>query len=143
MTEATVIRTESGRFAKGSSGNPAGRPPAATAALRQQLQERGPEVAQVVIDAALSGDLAACRLVLDRIAPPLKATTAPLSVQLPEGGSLSDKAEALINAAAAGQLPTDAAVQMVGAVGALARIVEVSQLEARLSTLETIMRAKQ
>ena len=50
--------------------------------------------------------------------------------------SLSDIANAFIKAAADGKLSPDVAAQMVSAVGALARVVEIDELKERLIALE-------
>lgn len=55
----------SGRFTKGQSGNPSGRPSRGRTDLRQKLEKDADKVLDVVMELALAGDLAACKLVLD------------------------------------------------------------------------------
>lgn len=138
-TLAPITRTAGGKFAAGQSGNPAGRPKSESAAVRARLQEHGPEVAAVVLERALAGDLFAAKLVLDRIAPPLKARAEPVQIDLPAGAGIVAQAQAVLAAAAAGQLPVDQAVALVGAVGDLARIVEVEQLQRELAELRQMI----
>jgi hypothetical protein len=68
--------TGSGRFSKGASGNPAGRPLGsrnhATLLMESLLQGQAEQLIQKTIDMALAGDTNAMRLCLDRIIPARK-----------------------------------------------------------------------
>ncbi len=132
----TPSRLPNGRFPPGASGNPTGRPKTESAALRAELAEHGPAIASVVIEAAIGGDLQAAKLVLDRISPPLKAQAAPVLLDLPREENATGTATAIIRAAADGEIPSDVAAQLVTAVGALARIIEIDELKDRLESLE-------
>ena len=83
MTE-NAGSNQGGRFQPGQSGNPAGKPKGArhkTTLLAEKLMSDDAEaIVKKVIEAA-KGDLAAARLVLDRIAPPRKAS--PIDIALP------------------------------------------------------------
>lgn len=136
MAEDQAKRDKSGKWLKGASPNPAGRPNSANTQLKRQLAKHGEAVVQKVVDAALAGDLTACKLVLDRISAPLKATDAPVSITLPTDAGLAGTARAFVQAAADGKLPPDVAGQLVTAVASLARIVEIDEMERRLSALE-------
>lgn len=139
MTQTSEVkRASKGRFAKGVSGNPSGRPKQASTLLREQLKEHGAEVAQKVIDSALQGDMQAAKMVLDRLAPPLKAQAAPVTIDLPEAAGLAGTAKAVIASAASGELAPDIAAQMVAAVGQLARISEIDELLKRVERLEKV-----
>lgn len=133
-----VKRASKGRFAKGVSGNPAGRPKQASTLLREQLKEHGAEVAQKVIDAALQGDMQAAKMILDRLAPPLKPVAQAVQIALPQDAGLAGTAKAFVDAAASGAIPSDQAAQMVGAVGQLARISEIDELLRRVERLEKV-----
>ncbi len=132
----TDIRDTSGRFKPGKSGNPNGRPRSASAELRKQLSRHGAELVEKAVELALAGDVAALRICLDRIAPPLKAQAAPLSVELPADAGLAGTARAFVDAAASGEIPADTAGQMVTALASLARVQEVDELAARIAALE-------
>ena len=134
--QQTDIRDKSGRWVKGSTPNPSGRPKAASAELKRQLAQHGTEVVQTVVDAALAGDLTACKLVLDRISPALKPVASPINIELPDNAGLAGTARAFVDAAANGKIPPDVAGQLVTAVASLARITEIDELERRLTALE-------
>ncbi len=69
----------------------------------------------------------------------MKAQTAPFKLHIPETGSIAEIANSFIKAAADGLLPPDVAVQMVSAVGNLARVVEIDELKGRLAALEMVI----
>jgi len=91
-----------GRFSRGRSGNPAGRPrgipnPAARAALL--LDGEAEALARKAVDLALAGDPAALRLCLDRVLGPRRGR--PVALALPPIDSAADLAAALAAVAAA------------------------------------------
>jgi hypothetical protein len=61
-------------FQPGKSGNPKGRKPGQTpgAQIRKAIEERKDDILQTVINAAVNGDMTACKMLLDRITPSLK-----------------------------------------------------------------------
>src|SRR5207244_4944273 len=72
-------------FQKGQSGNPAGRPRGivnrATALAQNLLSERAEWIARKVIELAEEGDMAAIRVCMDRLVPPIKHQ--PVAGELP------------------------------------------------------------
>jgi Family of unknown function (DUF5681) len=84
-------------FQKGQSGNPEGRPNgsrnAATLALETLLDGQAQALTQKAIDVALTGDIPALRLCLDRILPPRKGS--PVAFDLPEMRTLNDAVPAM------------------------------------------------
>ncbi|RKD75785.1 DUF5681 domain-containing protein [Kushneria marisflavi] len=136
-SDKEAVRGDRGRFKKGRSGNPAGRPKGSVnTQLRKQLEPHTPALVEKVVQAALAGDMAAMKLCLDRILPPLKASAQTINVDLPNDGSLSDTARAFVDAAARGDIPGDLAAQLVQAIGQTARVIEVDDLQRRLEALE-------
>jgi len=125
-------------FRKGQSGNPKGRPRTGSkvAALREQIAEHVPGIVKRLIDAALAGDMQASRLLLDRVLPPLRAEDGAIKINLPDG-SMADQGEAIIKAAAMGQITPAQASAMTAALTGLARIKELSELEERIAALES------
>lgn len=135
-TKKTNTRTKKGTFKKGVSGNPSGRPKSESAALRAQLEEHGEAVATVVLEAAKGGDLAACKLVLERLLPPLKSTSPTVRVAVPPDGGLADTGRAILQSVVNGELAPDLGAQLVTALGGMARVVETAELEQRITELE-------
>jgi len=67
------FQTNNGRWAKGTSGNPSGRPPGsrnkATLIIEQLLEDESEQLARKLINLAKEGDISALRLCMDRLAP--------------------------------------------------------------------------
>lgn len=130
------------RYKKGQSGNPAGKPPGAKSRftlLREALADDLPDLLDKTKQAALEGDMVAMRLLLERTLPPTKATAATVDIPaLAEAGTLTDKATAILSAVACGQLPPDVGGALLAALGQLAKLTEIDEIERRLSALEAI-----
>ncbi|MBS0289160.1 MAG: hypothetical protein JSS07_03865 [Proteobacteria bacterium] len=122
-----VQRKENGQFMAGKSGNPSGRPSTEITAIRKELAAHSKAIIQVVKNAALGGDMQACKMILDRICPPFKPQAAPVVISLPPGSDFTQIAEALIKASAEGLLPPDIGAQMVASIGQLARIAVIKE----------------
>ena len=122
----------------GQTGNPKGRPPGQSeiTRLRAAIAEHVPTILNQLVTAAKDGDIQAARLILERVLPPLKGIEQAVELQLPEGGTLTAKASAVLNAAAAGDLAPGQAAQLIAALGTLAKISEVDELAARITALE-------
>ena len=124
------------------SGNPEGRPNgsrnATTLALETLLDGQAQALTQKAIDVALTGDIPALRLCLDRILPPRKDS--PVAFDLPEMKTLNDTVPAmgaLVKAVGQGDLtPTEAGEIQRNMVQAFAKIIETAELEERVRKLE-------
>jgi hypothetical protein len=135
-TQKKTTRTKRGTFKKGVSGNPSGRPKSESTVLRAKLAEHGEAVAMVVLDAAKAGDLTACKLILERLLPPLKSTAPTVRVAVPSDGGLADTGRAILRAVTDGELAPDTGAQLVTALGGMARVTEIDELEKRVGELE-------
>lgn len=126
-----------GRWKPGESGNPAGRRPGTgeVARLRAGIAEHVPDIVAKLVEAAKAGDVQAARLLLERVIAPLKAIEESATVPLP-AGTLAEQGRALLGAAAAGELAPGQAAALLGALGTLARVVEVDELTRRVEALE-------
>ena len=134
MTEKKRV----GKWKPGVSGNPKGRPPGQSEITRIRASLAGdvPEILARLMTAAKAGDVQAARLILERILPPVKAIEQAVELQLPNDGTLTAKASAVLSAAAAGELAPGQAAQLIAALGTLAKISEVDELAARITALE-------
>ena len=68
--------------------------------------------------------------------PPVKPTEQAIELELPEGGTLTAKASAVLHAAASGELAPGQAAQMIAALGTVAKIIETDDLAQRIKALE-------
>jgi len=141
MTPEKTGEKQAGRFPKGQSGNPGGRPKgsrnATTLALETLLDGQASALTQKAINLALAGDMAALRLCLDRILPPRKDS--PVAFDLPEMKTLNDAVPAmgaLVKAVGRGDLTPTEAGELTKMVQAFAKIIETAELEERVRKLE-------
>lgn len=130
-------------WTKGVSGNPGGRPKGArhkTTLLAEKLMAAEAEaIVRAVLTAAAAGDLTACRIVLDRIVPPVKER--PVCVDMPEvsdaeGARMAQGA--ILRAVAAGELLPSEGATLAGIVEAQRRAIETDELRQRIERLEGI-----
>ena len=126
---------------KGQSGNQRGRPKGsrnkatllAIAAMEGELTD----VVKVVIDAAKGGDMAAARLVVDKLIPTTRER--PLSIALPDVTSVDDCATAqakVLAAVATGEILPGEGETLAGLIEHQRRSLETSDLAARTTALE-------
>lgn len=136
MTNQT--KKPAGGWKPGQSGNPAGRKPGTgeVAKIRARISARVPELLDALMLSALSGDVGAARLLLERAIAPLRAAEQAQALHMP-GDTLTDKGRAVLDAVAAGELPPGQGAALLGAIGTLARVVELDEFAARLAALET------
>ena len=129
-------RSASGRFTKGNKASP-GRPPGrgVVAELREKLAQDVDKVINIVREQALAGDPQAIRILLDRVLPSLRPVELPTPLDLPEG-NLAHQAHAVVQAVANGDIAASQAAQIISALGGVAKIVETTDLLARITALE-------
>lgn len=142
MTEPKKKRP--GRWKAGESGNPAGRPPGVgeVSKLRAAIAERVPELLAALVTKALEGDIGAARLLLERAIAPLKGIEQAVTLQLPDGDTLTAQGRAVLSAVAGGELAPSQGAALLGAIGTLARVTETVELLARITALEEKQNAK-
>ena len=124
-------RDRHGRFLKGASGNPSGRPPGilneATRTAAVLLGGEAGALTRKAIELGLSGDIAALRLCIDRIIAPRREQPVAFAMpQIDQAGDLPAAMVALTRAAAIGGLTPAEAAALAQVVGAHARVIETT-----------------
>ena len=125
-------------FAKGESGNSAGKPKGArhrvTLATEALLDGEAEGLTRKAIELALAGDGAALRLCLERILPIRRER--PVRFQLPPSQSAADMIAEIIKGVAAGEITPGEAAELAKLVETLVRAREASEFEQRLQKIE-------
>jgi hypothetical protein len=133
-------RKQDGRFNKGYSGNPAGRPKGSfnrtTLAAQQLLRSESEKITRKVIQLALQGDLTALRLCLDRVLPrrhpPLQIDLGPLD----EVNHLRAAFAQVRVAVANGEISASELPALTALLNAHMKFFEVVEFDRRLKNLE-------
>jgi hypothetical protein len=138
--ELAPKRTKKGQFAKGSSGNVAGKPPGTrtkrTRALEEILDQHSQEILEKGIAVALGGDTTMLRTLIGLLIP---ARRRPVKFEIPVINNAQDALLAsrlIVAGTAAGEITPDEAAQLGKVLELHARLVEVHDLEGRLVELE-------
>lgn len=87
-----------------------------------------------VLAAAKKGDMQACRLILERLVPPVKPAAEPVQFEL-DDTDLPSAARSILRAIAAGDLAPDQGRHLIVALGAVAKVIEVEELEKAVEEL--------
>lgn len=130
-----------GRFKKGQSGNPAGKPKGcrarATIIAEQLIDEEGEAVVRSVIDAAKGGDMTAARIVVERLIPPRKDRPISFSApQISDAASVTEAMGKLLASVAEGEITPMEAASVGKLVEAYVKSLETRDLEERIAILE-------
>lgn len=128
------------QFQKGNSGNPSGKPKGAKdkrTALRSLLETHRDSLVKAVVDKALAGDTTALRICLDRLIAPVRGN--PLTIGK-LSGTLSDRGEQVMDAISRGDISTEEATSLMSVIQSQAKIIEATELEERIATLETLIK---
>lgn len=141
------MKDERGRFKKGHSGNPKGKPRGtrhrATQAALNLLDGEAETISRKAVEMALEGDTTALRLCLERIVPPMKEH--PLSgVELPEISDPGDILEAISEVGqwlAEGSILPSQAAALCHVFEQYRRHFETAELEERIDKLEEAISA--
>ncbi|WP_424362959.1 hypothetical protein [Methylocystis parvus] len=130
-------KTRGKPFERGNPGKPKGARRRTTVLAEQLMEGEAEEVVQAVLDKAKTGDMAAARIVLDRVAPARRDR--PIEVSLPKIESAADAAQALsavLSALGDGAITPGEAGEVAKLIQSYAATLEVRDLEARIVALE-------
>jgi|SRR5690242_14559155 Family of unknown function (DUF5681) len=136
-----VSRDVNGRFRKGRSGNPRGRPMGArnkaTEAAEQLLDGEAEALTRRAVELALEGEASALRLCLERIIPPRRGRPVRLGLPAVRGAAdLAGTMAAITTASVQGTITPGEAAELARVVEIFVRAVETSDFERRLRELE-------
>lgn len=128
-------------YAKGTSGNPAGRRHGsrnkATIALDKLAADKAGEIVKAMAERAAAGDTEAARIVLARCWPPRRGR--PVRIELPPINSPADIITALsavVSAMAAGEISAEEGQAFASVLEQQRKAYELLELEARVQRLE-------
>lgn len=133
-------RKHSSRWAKGVSGNPAGKPKGrhrAHLAMDAIGQDGAEEIIRKVVAEAIDGDMRAAEIILARIWPVRKGR--PVKLHLPAISTAADIASAMaavVAAMATGEITPEEAGSVSTILDMQARTLELVELEKRIQNLE-------
>jgi len=133
------------RFKPGISGNPAGRPkgsPNKATQLRDMIRAELPEILKVLVEKAKGGDSQSAAVLISRVLPPLRPVSEGQTIQA-AGETLADRAEAVAAAALTGDLAPSTAGELMSVLAGQARVIETSELAARLERIEAVLKAQE
>lgn len=131
-----VKRNPDGTFKKGVPPNPKGRKPGKTPAtqLKKVIADNMPDILQVMIEQAKSGDVTAGKALMDKVIPGLKPQALPISV--PTGKTLPESGQNIVSSTMKGEVPPDIGAMLITALANQAKLIEVGELAKRIEILE-------
>ncbi|WP_295624615.1 DUF5681 domain-containing protein [uncultured Nitrosomonas sp.] len=140
----TTEKKKRGRWKSGESGNPKGRKPGTgeVAKLRASIAKDVPDIIKQLVIKAKEGDAQAARLLLERVLPPMKPIEQHVEINLPENADLSTQGQAIFQAIGTGTLTPSQGNALLTSLGTLARVIELDELEKRLTALEDANESK-
>lgn len=129
-------------FVKGTSGNPKGKPRgvrhAATQISYALMEGSLEEVLATVIKRAKSGDMTACRMIVDKVLPNTKDRTIAFDLPLINDLESVGKAQAeVLQAVSVGNITPNEGERIASIIEARRRSIETIDLEARICRLES------
>jgi hypothetical protein len=142
-------RDGQGRWRRGVSGNPAGRPAGSRHRVSLVLDEMMEQHAEQVGEAALAlaleqNDGPMIRSLLDRLSPPRRGRT--LEIELPPLVAAKDSVvavAAIAQAVARGELTPEEGAALSNVVTNFTRAAEVAEIAARLERIEASLQEKE
>jgi hypothetical protein len=126
-----------GRFKPGNPGKARGVRHRATALAEKLLSKDIEKVVEAVQAAAESGDMVACKLILDRLAPPPRGRLCVFALPAIQTAADAEAAiGAVLAAVATGKLTVDEGDKLAGTIQRMGEAVHMRLVEERLAALE-------
>jgi hypothetical protein len=118
MTAESGKLLSGGRFKAGQSGNPAGRPPSAAklSAIRERIAKDIGGIVDALVAQAKAGDVAAAKLLIERVVPVLRPSDLPPNVPMSPDGSRADRVRAVVEAVTSGEVTPEQAAGLLDAL---------------------------
>lgn len=140
-TEGGKRKTGTGRFAKGTSGNPAGRPSGsrnqATLLMETLLDGEAEQLLRKVIELASAGDIHALQICLDRLLPPRKDRPIHLSLlPIEDVQQVSSAMSTVVEAIGEGRITPSEGEILANILGVQNNVLTTGDLERRVEQLE-------
>ena len=153
VKNSTTVLTEKrgawdmGKFKKGQSGNPAGRPPGSrnktTIASQNLLDGEAEAITRKAIRMAKNGDTLALRLCLDRIYP--KPKESRIKAPLPTIATAADIPMAIVaifKMIGGGEITVEQGKALANIVATQCGVLETTELEKRIASIEETLKSK-
>jgi hypothetical protein len=147
MSSDTTGEQQTGRFKKGQSGNPAGRPKgsrnAATLACEALLDGEAEALTRKAIEMALGGDTIALRLCIERILPARKDR--PVTFSLPRITTARDAADlsaAVVAAVSNGDITLSEAAEINRLIDSYVKACQAAELDDSVASYERLSDAE-
>ena len=132
-----------GRFVRGCSGNPAGRPRGIKdkrVALRSLMEPAKERLIHKAVTLALSGDTAALKLCIERLVPVLKATSEPIATGVPIADTTPAlQARAIFERVASGQIAAEDGEKLMSLLVNQSKVFEAAELRQKVNDLEMLV----
>jgi hypothetical protein len=128
---------------KGVTGNANGRPSGRTPAtlLRKSIADDMPEIITTLISLAKKGDVAAAKLLMDRVCPSLKPQA--MAINLPVKETLPEQGNEIIKATMGGEIPPDIGSQLITALSNQGKLVDFQEMVERLARIEKQLESRE
>lgn len=141
METTNSKRDRRGRWVRGVSGNLAGKPPGIAdlrTVARNLLESRQEELVQALLDRAVSGDVAALKLALERVyVAPRQSHEAVEIPGLAEAKTYAEQAASVRQALARGQIAPDVAAAILTGIKDAAVAERVDALTNEIADLKS------